>query len=49
MRKVFFWTHLAFGLGPSYATEPRRFREEFGSDDELLAFQNQAITYAEAA
>ena len=40
---------VALGLGPSYALEPRRFREEFGSDDELLEFQNQAIAIAEAA
>lgn len=30
-------------FGPSYAREPRRFREVFGSDDELLAEQNQLI------
>lgn len=39
---------LAAGLGPSYALEPRRFREAFGSDDQLLEFQNQAIEIAEA-
>lgn len=27
-------------FGPSYALEPRRFREEIGSDEELLARQN---------
>lgn len=40
---------LAAGLGPSYALEPRRFREEFGTDDLLLDFQNQAIAMAVAA
>jgi len=40
---------LSFGLGPSYADEPRRFRADFGSDDELLDFQNQVIEIAEAA
>lgn len=40
---------LAAGLGPSYALEPRKFREQFGTDDQLLEFQNQAIAIAEAA
>jgi len=40
---------LAAGLGPSYALEPRRFREEFGTDDQLLDFQNQALAFAVAA
>lgn len=30
-------------FGPSYAREPRRFREVFGQDDELLARQNCLI------
>jgi hypothetical protein len=30
-------------LGPSYAREPRLFRELFGSDDELLARQNEIL------
>lgn len=29
--------------GPSYAREPRKFRETFGSDDVLLALQDQLI------
>ncbi|KAF1698341.1 hypothetical protein CSC62_05375 [Pseudoxanthomonas jiangsuensis] len=29
--------------GPSYAREPRRFRAEYGSDEELLAEQNTLI------
>lgn len=32
-------------LGPSYAREPRRFREEFGCDDFLLGYQNELIGY----
>lgn len=34
-------------LGPSYALQPRAFREEFGQDDELLARQNELIGWAE--
>lgn len=34
-------------LGPSLALEPRRFREVFGSDDALLAWQNRLIRDAE--
>lgn len=30
-------------FGPSYAREPRRFREVYGDDDSLLAEQNQLI------
>ncbi len=30
-------------FGPSYAKQPRRFRELYGSDDELLAEQNRLI------
>lgn len=30
-------------LGPSYARSPCAFRERFGSDDELLALQNQLL------
>jgi hypothetical protein len=30
-------------LGPSLAKEPIKFREEFGSDDELLDIQNDLI------
>jgi hypothetical protein len=30
-------------LGPSYAKEPRTFRELIGTDDELLAYQNELI------
>lgn len=30
-------------FGPSYAREPRAFREEFGADDELLEAQNQLL------
>jgi hypothetical protein len=29
--------------GPSLEREPRRFREVYGSDDELLAFQNELL------
>jgi hypothetical protein len=38
-------------LGPSYAREPRRFREVFGQDDALLQNQNDLIARlgAEAA
>ncbi len=30
-------------LGPSFAIEPNAFREQFGSDDELLALQNRIL------
>jgi hypothetical protein len=30
-------------LGPSYALEPREFRQRFGADDELLELQNKLI------
>lgn len=30
-------------FGPSYAREPRRFREVFGQDEELLAYQNELL------
>lgn len=30
-------------FGPSYAISPRKFREYFGSDDELLAMQDELI------
>lgn len=30
-------------LGPSYAKEPRAFREEYGDDDRLLAYQDQLV------
>lgn len=30
-------------FGPSYAREPRRFREEIGDDETLLAFQNELL------
>lgn len=35
--------------GPSYALEPRAFRETFGQDDYLLAYQNRLIGLTEAA
>jgi len=35
--------------GPSYALQPKRFRETFGQDDELLAYQNRLIGQSEAA
>lgn len=38
---------LAAWAGPSLAREPRRFREVFGSDEELLAEQNLRIEQAE--
>jgi hypothetical protein len=34
-------------MGPSLALQPIRFRETFGSDDELLAEQNELIESAE--
>lgn len=34
---------MALNYGPSYADEPRRFREEFGDDDSLLAEQDRLI------
>jgi hypothetical protein len=40
------WCHRGVGLDsgqPSYAREPRRFREVFGDDDALLAEQNRLI------
>lgn len=30
-------------LGPSYAKQPRAFRERFGNDDYLLQFQNDLL------
>jgi hypothetical protein len=30
-------------IGPSYALTPKRFRECYGSDDELLAYQDRLI------
>lgn len=36
-------------LGPSLKLEPNAFRETFGSDDELLALQNELIADAEKA
>lgn len=36
-------------LGPSYALEPRAFRETFGQDDYLLTYQNRLIGLTEAA
>jgi hypothetical protein len=38
-------------FGPSYARTPRAFREVFGQDDVLLAYQNDLIARlgAEAA
>lgn len=30
-------------LGPSYARNPRAFRERFGGDDALLQFQNELL------
>lgn len=30
-------------FGPSYAKQPRAFRELIGTDDELLAYQNQLL------
>lgn len=35
-------------LGPSLKHESKAFREEFGSDDELLAWQNELIEQAES-
>lgn len=35
--------------GPSYALQPKLFRETFGQDDELLAYQNRLIGQSEAA
>lgn len=35
--------------GPSYALQPKLFRETFGQDDYLLAYQNQLIGLSEAA
>lgn len=36
-------------LGFSYARDPRRFREIFGRDEELLAYQNDLIASLEEA
>lgn len=36
-------------FGPSYARQPRRFREVFGRDDELLAYQNEILSQLEDA
>lgn len=33
----------AVAFGPSYARNPRRFREEIGTDDELLALQEDVL------
>ena len=33
----------SFDCGPSYAAQPRAFRERFGDDDFLLAYQNGLI------
>lgn len=35
--------------GPSYALQPRKFREVFGQDDVLLAYQNELIERSLAA
>jgi hypothetical protein len=35
--------------GPSYALQPKLFRETFGQDDFLLAYQNRLIGQSEAA
>lgn len=35
--------------GPSYAREPRLFRETFGQDDVLLAYQNDFLQGKQAA
>lgn len=51
------WHHRGVGvraeleprLGPSYARDPRRFRETFGRDEELLAYQNDLIASMEEA
>lgn len=32
-------------VGPSYKKEPRRFKEEFGTQRELLEFQNELISH----
>ncbi len=32
-------------LGPSFAKTPNAFRERFGSDDELLAMQNEILGF----
>lgn len=36
-------------LGPSLAQQSKLFRETFGTDDELLAYQNQLIAERKAA
>jgi hypothetical protein len=38
---------LELSLGPSYAKHPTRFRHVFGTDEELLEFQADAIAIAE--
>lgn len=47
------WHHRGIGkfvdIGPSLAKEPVKFRQRFGSDDELLAKQNELIAEAEKA
>lgn len=43
------WHAETFDAGPSYALEPRRFREVFGHDDALLAYQNELIEGRQAA
>lgn len=35
--------------GPSFAHEPRRFREVFGTQEELLEFQNELLSRVKAA
>ena len=32
-------------IGPSYALDPRKFKEEFGTQRELLEFQNELISH----
>ena len=36
-------------FGPSYKLQSRKFRAEFGTDDELLAYQNKLIDELRAA
>ena len=43
------WHIERFDAGPSYALEPRRFREVFGQDDALLAYQDELIGALQAA
>ncbi|GAB3388216.1 hypothetical protein GCM10027432_24300 [Lysobacter fragariae] len=35
--------------GPSYALHARKFRETYGSDDQLLTYQNELLARQEAA